>query len=129
MPVRLLLAGVLFLAFLSAVRTYVVEIYPRTTQALGDAFFFMVMLIPDKDKAEILAQSMHMELGYKPRWVWLLDQSDENYFLAVPPLDCDGYDNVHDVHVSRLRSVVIRKSLVEGIRKYHSGFDYPARCE
>ncbi|HEX8070750.1 MAG TPA: hypothetical protein VF546_12415 [Pyrinomonadaceae bacterium] len=128
-PVRLLLIGGVLLVLLFAVRTYAAEIYPRTAPALGGGDFFLVKFTTGEDKAKTLAELMDMKAGYRPKWMWLLDQSDRSYFVLLLPPGCDGRNDAFAVDYSKMRSVEVPKDLIQGVAHYNYNLDYPAGCD
>lgn len=126
---KLLLIGGILLVFLFAVRTYASEIYPRTTPALGGGDFYLVKFTTGADKAKTLAPLMYLESEYKPKWVWLLDQSDKSYFVLILPNGCDDKASAFDVDLYRMRAVEVPKSLVDGVIHYNMNLDFPAKCD
>ncbi len=132
----------LTLLLLTAMRTYTVRIYPRTPVAIGGGDFFLVRLMPSRDKPELLRMLLQRPVSSKDPnplhtdnaetvkspetpWVWLLDQTDHAYFVLILKVDCTSES---DLDFENVRAVEVSKDLVSGILHYNRNFD-ASPCE
>lgn len=117
-PNRFSLIGIIVLFFVIAIRTYASEIYPTITPALGGGDIVKIQLVAEKAKVETLGQLVPIgkkspKTSFTSAPLWLLDQSDKNYFILVCDNgNCDTPPKPGDTSV---HAVQLDKGLIQGV--------------
>lgn len=116
-PNRFSLIGIILLSFVIAIRTYASEIYPTITPALGGDIV-KIQLVAEKAKVETLGQLVPIgkksnKTNFTSAPLWLLDQSDKNYFILV--CDNSNCDTPPKPGNTSVHAVQLDKGLIQGV--------------